>query len=302
MSQQQETINLWDMAHYSGSLPVNGIVAVGQASAPIALDHTEAFDVTEIDRMIAESERDAFPYTWTDLPNIAPPFQKFFMFAKAGGTYIVNGQRHNHPSGWKGALFVSHKVPKGWGIEVFLCGGKDACVWQEESLVLAVANDGRMAQLEGRQRGEFGLVIRSERRKKELAGSGLSGQDIITAITGAVYPFFLAISIMHCKNVTAARVARSPKFAEVRRKKGTPIYSYGVLNIKPVAKLAESVGVSGNGAGVLKALHLCRGHFKDYREGAGLFGKTRGMFWWDASVRGSVESGVRVKDYRITSE
>ena len=34
-------------------------------------------------------------------------------------------------------------------------------------------------------------------------------------------------------------------------------------------------------AGLKRALHICRGHFKDYREGRGLFAKTHGIWWWD---------------------
>ena len=45
-------------------------------------------------------------------------------------------------------------------------------------------------------------------------------------------------------------------------------------------------------------LHICRGHFKDYRE-SGLFGKVKGIFWWDQYVRGDLENGAVVKDYNV---
>lgn len=296
----QETVNLWDMAHYSEELPRSGVLLVGQSSPqPVSLDHTEAFDATEIDRMVCESERDEFPYKWTELPNIAPPFQKFFMFSKVSGDYILGGQRHKRHGGWIGALLQAYKDDSGWGVEVFPCGGTDRCHWQEESLLLKVDNDGRMGALKDRAIGDFALLVKSDKRRLELAESGHSTFDIVNGFAGIVYPFFLAISIMHCKNVTAQRVERSQRFADIRKKKGKPIYTYGVLNISPVRKLAQSVGASGDGPGVMKAMHLCRGHFKDYRDGAGLFGRTKGMFWWDSTLRGSIDAGVRVKDYRV---
>ena len=46
-------------------------------------------------------------------------------------------------------------------------------------------------------------------------------------------------------------------------------------------------------------MHICRGHFKDFREGTGLFGKLKGMYWWNQQLRGAPEFGVCDKDYQI---
>jgi hypothetical protein len=51
--------------------------------------------------------------------------------------------------------------------------------------------------------------------------------------------------------------------------------------------------------GIAKALHICRGHFKDYRNSAGLFGKYKGLYWWDMHTRGTEKAGVVIKDYRV---
>lgn len=47
------------------------------------------------------------------------------------------------------------------------------------------------------------------------------------------------------------------------------------------------------------ALHIRRGHFKDYRQGAGLFGKVKGLFWWDMSAAGGMHAGVVIKEYAV---
>ena len=54
----------------------------------------------------------------------------------------------------------------------------------------------------------------------------------------------------------------------------------------------------GRSALTPKALHICRGHFKDFSN-HGLFGKYRGTYWWPMHTRGSSDNGLVVKDYRV---
>ena len=51
--------------------------------------------------------------------------------------------------------------------------------------------------------------------------------------------------------------------------------------------------------GLQRALHICRGHFKDYRDGKGLFGKHKGLYWWDSTVKGNANNGEIKKDYAL---
>jgi len=48
-------------------------------------------------------------------------------------------------------------------------------------------------------------------------------------------------------------------------------------------------------------LHICRGHFKDYRLSVGGLGKhhLKGMWWWAPQVRGTAERGRVEKDYDV---
>lgn len=48
-----------------------------------------------------------------------------------------------------------------------------------------------------------------------------------------------------------------------------------------------------------QALHICRGHFKDFSHGKGLFGKAKGLYWWGMQTRGSKDDGEIIKDYKI---
>jgi hypothetical protein len=112
----------------------------------------------------------------------------------------------------------------------------------------------------------------------------------------AWFPQLLAISLSHCKNVTEVdHVPSKPLTRAFWKKHHRRPLTYKTLMIKPMAKLLSDVAAK-NGTGLPKALHICRGHFKDYRE-RGLFGKIHGVFWWENSVRGRDQSRAVVKDY-----
>ena len=64
-------------------------------------------------------------------------------------------------------------------------------------------------------------------------------------------------------------------------------------------KVLRSTTPAGEQHDVKKALHICRGHFKDFREGRGLFGRTKGLFWWDAQVRGTIDAGISDHEYNV---
>jgi hypothetical protein len=112
-------------------------------------------------------------------------------------------------------------------------------------------------------------------------------------------PFWLATSLLHCKNVTAKREPVASKLAKAATSRGRPRFTYSVLDIKPMTQVLETEGGVGRGVGLKQALHICRGHFKDYRDGQGLFGKHKGLYWWEQNLRGSIEQGVHDKDYRV---
>jgi hypothetical protein len=114
-----------------------------------------------------------------------------------------------------------------------------------------------------------------------------------------VYPALLANSFLHCRNVSTEEHVPSAKLNKAYlRRHGLPLFRYKTLTIEPMKRILRKEGqVEANG--LSKALYICRGHFKDYRESAGLFGKHKGLFWWDMHARGALDHGVVVKDYAI---
>lgn len=118
--------------------------------------------------------------------------------------------------------------------------------------------------------------------------------------TGATlyFPAFLAVSLMHCKNVVMGTVKPPPKLNKKHIKKGhRPLITYRTLEIEPMKKVLRHEG-GADQTGISQALHICRGHFKDYRGSEkGLFGKYKGLWWWDQHLAGKAEHGTVVKDY-----
>jgi len=112
-------------------------------------------------------------------------------------------------------------------------------------------------------------------------------------------PALLAISFMHCKNVDVVQVDPPAKLSrKAARQRGNPLTSYYVLDIQPMRRVLDSEG-EAQAKGLRHALHICRGHFKTFTEEAPLFGRHVGTYWWEAQARGTTESGVIDKDYRV---
>lgn len=120
-----------------------------------------------------------------------------------------------------------------------------------------------------------------------------------TVVSIFLLPFFLALSFMHCKNVTIVDIKPPEKLNKKRQKRNKPpLITYKTLNIEPMKTILKKEGnIKHNG--LKKALHICRGHFKDYSQGKGLFGKYQGLYWWDMHTRGDIKEGIVAKDYNV---
>lgn len=120
----------------------------------------------------------------------------------------------------------------------------------------------------------------------------------VEALEHVVGPVLLAISFLHCKNTVIEDVCPPPKLAKrTMQRHGVPLNTYKVLNIQPVAAV---LAAAGKGESLVKRLHICRGHFKDYRQ-RGVFGKAKGLFWWGQHVRGNKDLGMVTKEYAVHS-
>jgi len=106
-----------------------------------------------------------------------------------------------------------------------------------------------------------------------------------------------ALSLLNCKNVTLEAVT-PPAMIKHRNRHAQPAVSYHVLKIRPMSVHTRGGG-EWHGSGS-PSIHIRRGHFKDYREGKGLFGKINGVFWWESEVVGRGPTRVD-KEYEIST-
>lgn len=115
-----------------------------------------------------------------------------------------------------------------------------------------------------------------------------------------IHPFMLSIALANCKNVVLDRVQPvAPKLASAHEKKYKyPPIRYRLLLVGPMREVLRAEGASDQ-RGMKRALHICRGHFKTYTSEHKLFGRIEGRYWWQPSVRGSLDRGMVIKDYAI---
>ncbi len=92
----------------------------------------------------------------------------------------------------------------------------------------------------------------------------------------------------------------SEKLNIKRKKKNKPEkISYKTIHIQSLeTALHQSKSSKRTGKTESLPLHICRGHFADYRKN-GLFGKYKGIFWFDMHLRGKKSVGEIKTDYVI---
>jgi hypothetical protein len=114
-----------------------------------------------------------------------------------------------------------------------------------------------------------------------------------------MHPSLLAVSFLHCKNVKLVDVETDKPLAKkYHARTGIWPTKYHTLEIEPLKKILRSEGHSDT-VGTAKAMHICRGHFRDYREGRGLFGKYKQLVWTPSTIRGTKGDKAPPREIRI---
>jgi len=262
-----------------------------------ALDKSVFIKIDNVSKYLFQDVDQEYWDIRTDFPNIAPPFEFFFMEFKLPEFYRSNGKVSKNPSGGIliGALFISHKLndSKGWVYNIIAFSTKrgqdNPIFFPGTAMVLMVDINGKQKDMVGGQ--PYGIVY----SEKEYSRDEIS-ETIDTFYRGAVDSCLLAISFMHCKNISL--VDNEPKKNDAGRNRYGPKIAFKTLLINPMKKVLETEGdIHHNG--LKKALHICRGHFKTYEDGKGLFGRYPGTYWWSDQVRGKIENGIVEKDYSV---
>jgi len=105
-----------------------------------------------------------------------------------------------------------------------------------------------------------------------------------------------AFMFCHIKNVTIEDIV-PPVKVQKKRKKNNKFkgHTYKRLSIKLMGKYGrgETHTLQKN------RFHIFRGHFKDYTKGNGLFGKYKGVYFWEMGTRGNKKLGTVTNSYDI---
>ena len=156
---------------------------------------------------------------------------------------------------------------------------------------------------------EWGIYLdRDGRALPELglgfAPSDFAVMDLSTHIEsnnphGMLGVFCFALALMHCENVAIIDEPINQTLLKKRDRTGKPRLRFKVLDVRPTIARHLNRDNRVEPARRNLPLHICRGHFKDYREGPGLFGRQHGIWWWPMYTRGDLEFGKIDKEYRI---
>lgn len=218
-----------------------------------------------------------------DLPPIAPPFSKFIVEWEVKGEPIAVWEHTCVACIWSG--FIADTQDQG------KIGTLDLTC-----LTCAVFGGRNYVSFDCQFRAllnETGTVVDlSAARAKYIADDSWKHRGGI--------PLFM-LGLLQAKNV-GQREAMLPR--ALRRHSSpygaTAEHRHYVLDIPGASELRDYL--RGPEDMSQKRLHLVRGHFADYTEGSGLFGKLHGKYYIAPHVRGSVARGIVTKDYRVVAD
>lgn len=300
------------------------------ANAIEALPNAEVLDVSNVAHFYFEvSEK--IKWSMVDFPTLAPPFETFFMEFNGPRKLNLSGKFKEAPPYVRqtemGCLFLVEDalhLPQDTATERLRM--RDTMVnrfglrWtytcvpflrSNGRIAEPVASWGFLVKADGsvivREDGEaeFNTAIDKEMAARVAAHNGLTLTEVAETYRDlscfVLDPCLLAISLMHCKNVTLEPHEPPPAVDKAhQRRQGRPLVRYHTLMIEPMKRVLRSEGQMEK-TGLKNALHICRAHFKDFREGGGLFGRHKGLYFWASQVRGSLEAGVVDKDYAVNA-
>lgn len=241
-----------------------------------------------------------------DFPNVAPPFLNFmFKFIMPKYIKVQATDRMIHPfagSQWMtvwNATETTVKGIQGWFLKAVVSSDIDL----DFAIQLFCDKYGVLQPVLNLRGKQVSSMLSFDEYKKDM--SVFERQGYIDACTTIMQPQLLALSFLHCKNVKTIEVNPNLSLpSRVRRhweKKGRkPLDNYNIINIYPMNTptnnpIHQETKDSTNNTP--KALTICRGHFKDYRNGKGLFGKYHGIFWIESFVK-DAKKNIDV-DYKI---
>lgn len=271
------------------------------------LETATVVDISNVAHYYREQTGDGHRWSWLggDFPNVAPPWENFWMEMDPKGNGIKDGLLFHcvELSGLEEKPFdlADQPIEDGWLITVIpfvrLSNERTDRRFVTMHLFASVGPHGERRAISPEDDGGW-LGEPLEWEVNTLEGKTTFQAMMLNYQKWLIYPAFLALSFLHCKNVNLVAVDPPEKLNRARVKRGKkPLVRYHTLEIEPMKEVLRREGQIEK-TGLKQALHICRGHFKDYRQ-HGLFGRNKGLYWWESHVRGSLKEGVVLKDYKV---
>lgn len=262
-------------------------INAAKAAPSIVLDNVAAY--------YAESPKQKWKVA--DFPNVAPPFQVFFLEWNMPRQKNMGGHMSKALPYWMQCGLLCSAIPPDSEIN-------------NKAILDRIAARGHIAKwivycspwaaIGGHGAGKplwlgnrISLIVGPSGELLEMSWYE-NGQDL----NDMVFVGCLGLSFMHCKNVSMGKmdVASLISRRDACYFPSAPRLKYHVLQIGAMRQILRHQGREGE-VGLAKALHICRGHFAHYEAERPLFGKYVGTFWRPDHVRGSESRGAVVKDY-----
>jgi hypothetical protein len=273
-----------------------------------ALIHSIPFDVTNVSDYLDERCSQKPLHIISDIPNVRPPYLiswyefiprfnplgKVYMQSEDGLKDVTGNPEHITKT--FGVLITEHdRITIGDRIPIsalIFREGLDCTIHLSLAIMLGCHEDGTLfSDLNNLSQNKYSSAYYQNAPNGAI--SSFYQAIIIRALMG--------ISFLHCKNIVIRSTEPSIKLQHARVRKGKlPLFTFKTLEIKPMTKILREEGESET-KGLARALHICRGHFKDFQQGPGLGrGHAHGLYWWDSQVRGNREVGAVIKDYKVS--
>ena len=284
----------------------------------VVIDNVAAYHLQEVSQNWEDSKR----LNVSDFPNVMLPFESTFLEMRVRNNPIL--QQNYEECGVLASMVEREKASIGelrhsrelvkqmllqgdarYVLNLFFFEYKRRFVKKPEwsaSFMFPVNAEGQIAVFEGK----FPVTGTTYPPPDYQPPPGKTLEEIQALMIGRMVeiflaPCFLALSFMHCRNVSTLTEQPPPKLSKIHeRRSGRPLLKYHVLQIDHLKQVLEKEGHAST-LGLRQALHICRGHFKHYgRDGKGLlFGKHVATVWVPMHARGSAEEGIVVKDYDV---
>lgn len=233
-----------------------------------------------------------------DFPCLTPPFRRFVL------AYRIPSRMRNEARG------VFQALPSSKDVVVFLAAGGALANGAPAGLRAELFLEQDDGAFLGPVLAEFhlddkGALVGNPKMvappDAKLLAAGMTREKLWHLTCAPLFPVGLAISFMHCKNAQLVEAPVPEKLAKARARRGdrVPLLRHQVLEIEPMKRLLRTEG-RADVVGLQRALHITRGHFRDYRT-SGLFGQHHGVFWFDSHVRGSSQQGAVRKTYEVAA-